>query len=281
MGTLKTKLFQLYNDQSKHSNYQNIPIFVQKDLGYSETINEDWRGDTARYNYFLQELIFLPRTIIGDIGANTGFFTLSFGKKFPNTDFVAYESNANHVKFIEIVKEHFKMDNISIRKLLVVSENIDELNLHHTLFLLNVLHHAGYDYDTYLSKNVADFEQYALVYLKQLRLKTSRLIFQMGYNWGGDKKHPIILPDDDIGKIIFSSKLFIKAGWRITQIAMATRDKNKTIIYKNMPEELVNKIRAKKNPYQIQGLSDFINSLNPSQFIGEFYRRPIFICDSA
>lgn len=41
---LKEKLQELYNNESKHYRYQNIPKFVQKELGYYEKIDESWRG---------------------------------------------------------------------------------------------------------------------------------------------------------------------------------------------------------------------------------------------
>lgn len=280
MNDTKELLEQLYNDQSKHSNYQNIPTFVQKELNYSETINEEWRGDTPRYNYLLQELTFAPNTIVGDVGANTGFFTLSLGESFPETRFIAYEPNPNHAYFIEVVKKHFRLENVRVKRTPIILENLDSLEIHDTLLLLNVLHHAGYDFDTHLDKNIESFKEYAKAFMQKVRQKTSQLVFQMGYNWGGNKKNPIVHPEDDIGKIVFSSNIFNESGWEITQIAIATRDSNRVIIYRNTPKHIVRRIAEGKIEHTLPELKKFLESMNLSQFIGEFYRRPIFICDS-
>ena len=73
MTTLKKKLADLYNDQTKHARYQNIPEFVCQALNYSESIDENWRGDSARYQYLLKEFSLGAEHVFGDIGANTGF----------------------------------------------------------------------------------------------------------------------------------------------------------------------------------------------------------------
>ena len=48
MNELRAELQKLYSDATKHSVYQNIPDFVSSELGYSEAIDETWRGDRPR-----------------------------------------------------------------------------------------------------------------------------------------------------------------------------------------------------------------------------------------
>lgn len=278
---LSQKLSTLYSDDTKHSNYQNVPEFVREQLGYSETIDEEWRGDTARYGYIQESLEFKTGMIIGDIGANTGFFTLSLGHLYKDLTFIAYEANPNHVEFMELIIKEFGLRNILIKKFIVDLDNIEQLQAHNILLFLNVLHHAGYDFDNHIISNkVEEFEKYALEYLLRLKEKTEKIVFQMGSNWGGDKLNPIIDREDDYGKIIYISNLFIKTGWKIEDIALATRDETNTIIYKKIPYNLVDELNVKDKDQKLYELSACIERYDLDHFVGEFYRRPIFICNS-
>lgn len=277
IGELLAKLQQFYNDHSKHANYQNIPEFVKKAIGYSETINEEWRGDTARYNYILKEIDFPVGAVVGDIGANTGFFTLSLSYFLQKAQFIAYEANLNHAEHINLIKDYFQIDNILIKNKMIDINDIISLPNHDILLHMNVLHHAGYDFDKHLNKTLKDFEAYALEYLAILRPKTTILVFQMGSNWGGSKMKPIIPPDHDTEKIRFISRILLRAGWRIRKIAMATRDADKNILYRNLPDEITDRIN---NCVAVSDLKGIVKEYKLEQFVGEFYRRPFFICES-
>ena len=274
---LKQKLKLLYRDSSKHSSYQNVPAFVKNELGYVEKINEEWRGDSARIFYILKQLDFSPGFTVGDIGANTGFFSLSLANQFKKTNFIAYEINKNHFEHVRLIVNYFNLNNLNVVKLLINKNNIIKLCYHDILLHLNVLHHAGFDFDKKLEKNLNVFEKYALDYLSKIRCKTKLLVFQMGSNWGGDKNIPIVESDDDVGKIIYISNLFARSGWLVKKIAVATRNSLNTIVYENLPQNIIRKLQSFQYP---DNLSMIIKNLNPGQFNGEFYRRQIFICDS-
>ena len=211
------ELEQLYFDGTKHSRYQNIPGFVQETLGYNVQIDEKWRGDTARYTNLLQNLDFESIKIIGDIGANTGFFPLSIGHRFPQITVYAYEANTNHTNFIQSIIQQYKLDNVKVRNLFVDLSGVDKLGKHDCLLNYNVLHHAGVDFDEGLL-NLETFEEYAVEYLKKLNRKTRAIVFQMGFNWGGNKTKPIIHVNNDAGKVLFMSEIFRKSHWKIDKI---------------------------------------------------------------
>src|SRR6266496_1777913 len=97
MGSgIKDELKALYGDASKHSAYQSIPDFVSAALGYSEVIDEGWRGDKPRLAYLLRTRQPADGELWGDFGANTGFFTLSLAYRYPNVRFAAIEAHPNH-----------------------------------------------------------------------------------------------------------------------------------------------------------------------------------------
>lgn len=259
----KAKLALMYNDQSKHSNYQNIPDFVKKELGYTEMINESWRGDTARYRYLSREICFEGGHLVADIGANTGFFTLSLAYENPPVSFHAYEPNRNHASFIENIVEYFQMKNVVIYNKSIGLKELDSLPFYNTVLFLNILHHAGVDFDTDILNDMGDFKSYAIEYLRKLSQKSNILIFQMGYNWGGNKTKPIV-PVNNIAMMVgFLADIFENSGWGIQKIA-------------------VHSWMGEQGSYQDL---KFTQDLNPDNFKtdsrnSEFYNRPIFILKS-
>lgn len=279
---LKTKLRALYGIDSKHANYQNIPHFVQEALGYVETIDENWRGDTARYHYILDQVAFADGVVVGDVGANTGFFTLSLAHAYPNGRFIAYESNPTHAQFIRQVADYFAMTNVEVVETAVDLQNVAHLPPHDVLLHFNVLHHAGHDFDQADVPSLTDFDGYAVNYLTRLRTAVSQtLIFQMGSNWGGEKTSPIIGVKDDLKKLNYMASLLTRSSWQVTQIALATRDGRHQIVYKNLPPDLVAiSCHASRqiSPAQAQLLETEIAAYNLDQFPGEFYRRPLILC---
>jgi hypothetical protein len=279
--TLQENLRQLYNDQSKHANYQNIPTFIREALGYSETINEEWRGDTARYQ-LLQRLVDFPSlAAVGDVGANTGFFTLSLAHQFPATRFIAYESNPNHANFMQQIAAHFQMANVDVQTTAVDLSGLSTLPSHDLMLHLNVLHHAGHDFDRPLVPDVPAFDAYGRSYLTQLAAKTKALFFQMGSNWCGNKATPIIPATEDAAKIFYLARLFRESGWQIAQVALTTRNAAGEIVYELMPEETTAVLNQPDTTVRQTAVADFVHTCNPDQFVGEFYRRPIFLCHSA
>lgn len=275
---LKEKLEALYNDGSKHSRYQNIPAFVRNELGYTETIDENWRGDTARYTYLTETLSFGDGKSIGEIGANTGFFTLSLAHANPTSTFFAYEINPTHAAFIQDIAESFQMKNLVVKAQGVDMEGIALMENHDILLNYNVLHHAGVDFDSDKLTSVDEYEEYATDYLKRMAAKTKKMVFQIGSNWGGNKLKPIIPLSDDAEKIAFNARLFKNAGWNILDISLHTR-LNGSLEYRAISTEILERINScivgeeKSLVEKLVDLTEFPN-------FSEFYRRPIFIVES-
>lgn len=259
------KITQLYDDNSKHSGYQNIPNFVGKEIGYSVSINEDWRGDTARYAFLKENIIFKDGERIADIGANIGFFTLSFAFDNPHTSYFAYEINENQTKFISLIKNTFNINNINVINEAAGIQELGFMPQFDTIFHLNVLHHAGVDFDSEFVENKNDFSKYAVQYLEKLKANCKRLIFQMGYNWGGNKLMPIVSPENVAYMFEYQIELFKQSRWKIASLG----------VY----EKAIKK-------YHLINNSD-INNMNFDKIVrdyclddnSEFYKRPIFILE--
>jgi len=272
---LKDKLTELYNDGSKHSRYQNIPEFVKKEIGYTESIDENWRGDTARFNYLTKTVSFDNSLTIGEIGANTGFFILSLAQANPSSRFYAYEINDKHAEFIADIADAFKMTNVFVKSFgidLVGIDNLEELDI---LLNYNVLHHAGVDFDTDKIATVEEYEAYAVEYLSRMKAKVKKMVFQIGYNWGGNKLKPIIPLQDDAEKIAFTTKIFKMAGWEIEDISLHTRE-NEILEYIPLKPELIKELNEAAIGLEKQIVINNIDLQRMPDY-SEFYRRPIFI----
>ncbi|HET9570527.1 MAG TPA: hypothetical protein VFP20_03845 [Bacteroidales bacterium] len=271
---LKERLTELYNDGSKHSRYQNIPDFVKKELEYTETIDENWRGDTARFNYLKAHTLFGQGKSIGEIGANTGFFILSLAHENPDSAFYAYEINPTHAGFIAEIADSFQMKNVTVNPLGIDMDGIQKMAVHDILLNYNVLHHAGVDFDTNRIESVEKYETYAVEYLTKLRAKTHQMIFQMGYNWGGNKLKPIVPLQDDAEKMAFTLRIFKKAGWKVQDIALHTRV-NKVLKYQALSQEVLQQLSQAPAGTEKEKIEKLVDFKEMPEF-SEFYRRPIF-----
>ncbi|MGW8824331.1 class I SAM-dependent methyltransferase [Paenibacillus lautus] len=271
------KLKNLYKDSSKHSTYQNIPSFVQEALGYQEHINEEWRGDTARYKFILGFLQELKVDSIVDIGANTGFFSHSLMKDLPNISVTAIEPNKNHAEFIREINEIFNLTNIKVIDKPLQIENFDALqNEFDCALILNVLHHAGVDFDQDKVKEPYEVWDYMENYLNKFSKVSSLIILQLGYNWGGDKTKPIV-PTSDCYRMF--SNLYNSAkrsGWNIREAAYYFKREQE---YKTMPQSILDTIDNDESKSR-----DLFNSWYLSMDIStssEFYKRPLLILENS
>jgi SAM-dependent methyltransferase len=269
-------LHELYADNSKHSVYQNIPVFVRDALGYAETINERWRGDSARWRYMREYMNFSNQSVL-DVGANTGFFTLSLAHEYYDSIFTALEGNTNHAEFVRLVAERFGLKNIRILIQYLDFAGLDLLGQYDTVLLYNVLHHAGADFDSILVKSEKQMFGYLVRYMTELGKHCSRIVYQMGYNWGGNKKHPIVPLQDDEGKYVYTCRFLRQAGWTIQAIATSyARKGDIPVLHKNLPEDVI----AAANACDMPTLRGRLGKLfDPAiNTFSEFYRRPIFVC---
>jgi hypothetical protein len=276
---IKTELQTLYADASKHSTYQSIPDFVSAELGYSETIDEQWRGDKSRLIYLLAARQPADGEHWGDFGANTGFFTLSLAKLYPRARFTAIEANPNHALFIQRIAEYFNLTNVSVIDRAIGMRELLEIPCFDFLLHLNVLHHAGHDFDRDLLELREDFPAYATRYLDLLRSRARGLLFQLGSNWGGDKTQPIINVGEDTAKLRLFGSWLHRAGWSVTSAAYPSRNEDGSLSYRNLvPEGTPTTIQVNELPEDL--LDQAISKFELDQFRGEFNRRPLFFCSN-
>lgn len=274
---LKQKLGSLYNDHSKHANYQNIPDFVRQKLGYSEVINESWRGDTARYRYIKTVLPFSQMRNVADIGANTGFFSLSLANEYKSTRFLAFDTNSQHIEFIRTIKQHFGMENIDTVAAGIDLASASEFPAHDAVLLLNVLHHAGVDFDAKEVRSKEDFVPYAVKYLVRIRSKVRYIVFQMGYNWGGNKQKPLIAGNSIAAMICLVAQLCKDSGWFFQRVGIYAKTGDELGEYFDLPREVIDMIMAIQDWESCEQQLKTYLARYDTDSNSEFYKRPIFL----
>lgn len=252
------KLIMLHNDGGKHSNYQNFPKFVVDKFGIEADIDENWRGDSARFTFINDNVSFGYNYKVLDVGANTGRFCLDLAYNNKDSIFYAYELNKNYIECINLIKEEFDLKNVYSEAISVGLNDIEKVPCFDIIFHMNVLHHAGVDFDIDIYKNFCNFKEYSIEYLSKLSRKCNTLIFQTGYNLGGNKNNPIILPNDIKGMIDFEIDIFKNSNFEVEKMALYNYDNKQYVLYEN---------------------NKFIEKLTSSK-CSEFYKRPIFILKS-
>ena len=147
--------------------YQNVPEFVSRALGYSEKIDEQWRGDTARYRYLVSNWISPDNR--SSMSARTRASSLSVGAPDSDARITAVEGNANHASFIRRLAELFQMTNVAVLSAYADAAGLLRLPECDTMLLLNILHHAGVDFDVGLVPEPQRMADYAVEYLRRVR----------------------------------------------------------------------------------------------------------------
>lgn len=185
--TDKTKnLSDLYLKKSKHSSYQKIHPVVEKFLPNIEHIHGKYEAE--RQLLIEQTVDFKGKTVL-EIGCNTGYFTAAAALN-EALAIDAYEGNAEHCQFIEITRTLIPNGQaIHVHNEYYVPSNKTSLKYDICIFL-NVLHHLGDDF-LENEKNVDNAKKKMAQYLKELSFKANTLIFQMGFNWKGNKQLPL------------------------------------------------------------------------------------------
>ncbi|HEY4292530.1 hypothetical protein [Luteibacter sp.] len=272
---LAHELHDLYADASKHSQYQSLPVFVAEAIGYQETIDQGWRGDTPRFNYIRSRRAPAPGEHWADFGANTGYFTLSLARDHPETQFTAIEANRNHANFITRIAEAFELKNVSVLADAVGLRGIPSLPRVDVMLHLNVIHHAGHDFDREEVPTLDNFGSYAVEYLKALRGCAAEVFFQMGSNWGGDKSMPLVPVTADVEKLALMAGYLVDSDWAIESVAYPERT-DAGVAYSAIDHRIPQQLNARSIDLEL--LSGQLAELDLNKFPGEFYRRPLFHC---
>lgn len=245
-------LVELYRKGGKHANYQEIPACL---TGFFDGMRITPRigRESARLNFILKHLPIKGSRIV-DIGANTGYFT--FGLLDAGAaKVVSYEGNPIHAEFIRVAAESVGLTNrIAVRNEYFDFERPSHRDVVNLILLMNVLHHVGDDYGQ--STGVADARKQIGESLKRLATMTRHLVFQLGYNWKGNRDLPLFANGTKSEQIEFVNSVML-GFWDIVAIGIADM-RTEGLVY--TPPTPANLVRQ--------------------DALGEFLNRPLFLCRS-
>lgn len=253
MTESEKELIGLYNKTSKHSGYQLLHPRVAELLLLFE-VQAQSRHESERLDYLVRNFDFRGK-VVADIGGNTGYFT--FGALEKGAAHVHYfEGNPEHALFVETAARHLRLDQqitVDARYVdFVHGESICKVDV---ILLLNVLHHVGDDYGP------GDFSRSdALVHisgsLAKLASRTRFLIFQLGFNWKGNRNLPLFEHGTKSEMIQFV-RAACEGSWDVSKIGVAQRE-GQAISYHDLDSK----------------------NIERDDSLGEFLNRPIFILSS-
>ncbi|TWU47535.1 Methyltransferase domain protein [Rubripirellula tenax] len=245
-------LKELYSKTSKHSNYQVLSSRLRDLIGTGD-LSVNSRSELPRLSYIAQRVDVAGKSIC-DIGGNTGFFTfelLDRGAK----EALYFEGNVHHANFVrEATAELQLLDRVQVKnQYFTFDDNSTCLEMRvDVLLLLNVLHHVGDDYG-----DQSMVMQRALEQIKESLLNirdcAKTLIFQLGFNWKGNRELPLFKNGTKREMIDFIRSA--TAGvWNVDHIGIPTR-KSGGIVYEDLSEQ----------------------NIARDDSLGEFLNRPLFL----
>jgi len=253
MSMKKDTLKKLYSQRSKHSNYQILSKKLSKIIGNNE-IKVKTRYEVERLEYILKNIDVNDKLIL-DIGGNTGFFTFEMLDNGAKKVYY-YEGNNVHSEFVRLSAKVLNVENkTEITNKYFSFEDEFNKNKYDIILLLNVLHHIGDDYgDNKLSMEKA--KETIIKQVNTLADTTEIIVFQMGFNWKGNREL-CFFENGTKEEMISFIKKGIKNHWEIIKIGVA-EDRSGSIGYYDLSEVNINRF----------------------DYLGEFLNRPIFIMKS-
>jgi len=245
-------LLDLYHVASKHSNYQVLPGALAP-LLRNDDITVNSRYERERLDYIVAKRPVAGRHL-ADIGGNTGFFAFELLER--GADRMEYfEGNVAHHGFVTAAAAQLGLSERLRTHHQYVTFEAGALPRVDTTLLLNVLHHLGDDFgDAALARDAA--KQHMLACLSAMSHSTTHLVFQLGFNWKGDRNLPLFSTGTKAEMIDFLTAS-TAADWTIDEIGVAERHDTR-IIFRDVNN----------------------TNITRDDSLGEFLNRPIFIMRS-
>lgn len=179
-------LCELLEVTTKHSGYQELHRALDAVM---EGGRISGKAESSRWEYMRAVMSFEGRRVL-DIGANTGFFSLSAAIEGGASSVLACEGSPYHAEFLERAVARLGLSD----RVRVDNRYYDFFNsadLHAEIALcLNVLHHLGDDFGDQ-ALTLADARRQMVRALGGLASRFRWMWFQVGYNWKGDRRQPL------------------------------------------------------------------------------------------
>ncbi len=246
-----SQLKLLFSSNSKHGAYQQMPELLVPFLG--DLLNTPSCDEQARRFYVEEKIDFVNKNVL-DIGANIGYFSFAAVQNKAR-HITAYEGNLEHAEFIKLAAAFLNLEDKLIVKSTYYPFIEKELTPFDITFLFNVLHHLGDDYgERFTFRDLTKIHAAILKQLNLMAFNSKTLLFQLGFNWQGNKNFPLFTHGTKKEQIQFITN-GTSDYWDIQHIG----------VYEPLQKKYVT-------------LNE--NNVARIDLIGEFLNRPIFIMQS-
>jgi hypothetical protein len=206
----------LKEECGRFSHYQELPPCVENKIEgrISDVYTQSQLSlDELRYDWLVQQVQPEGMSVV-EIGSNLGYFVLRLSSEY-DAMVEAYEPVSSYAKVTTLmaqlcgVNERVLCHNRGVIK----SDLVDFLD-NDLIITLNVLHHAGIEYDCKAVIEIGGWENYIVDYLSILKNNGKRLFLQMGNISSGDR----LFPMEESVPYVYS--LLKKSGWIVQSIGL-------------------------------------------------------------
>lgn len=249
-------LLDRHNRSEKHIGYHILPERLNALVAGTELANRYTFHEPARMAFFREQVDFAGKRVL-DIGCNIGYFLMG-ALDAGAAQVVGYEGKASCGEFVgQAISELGEESRFSFHPRYY---QFDGEGQHYDVaLLLNVLHHLGDDYgDRYGdgSQAMAAAKQQMLDQLNRMAGHVDTLIFQLGFNWKGNR-HTCLFEHGTKAEIIDFVTRGTAAHWTLQAIGVPERHDG---VVRYAPLSAGNILR--------------------DDSLGEFLNRPIFVLRS-
>ena len=261
----------------RFSHYQQLPPCVNHKAEHyiSDTYTQSQVSlDAARYDWLLKQV--QPKNMsVVEVGSNLGYFVLRISSEF-NAIVEAYEPVSSYAKATLLMAQLCGVNKRVICNARgVLKDELTTLPQSDLIIHLNVLHHAGIEYDCKSLLKIGGWENYAVDYLSLLRENGKRLFLQTG-NISSEER---LFPMEE--SIPYMHSLLQKSGWIVKSIGLIEDfEEMKYCTYKNNSLDKIPITKCSRN--SVTGLVDYFRhgKLCASLHTG-LAARPLWYCEKS
>jgi len=254
------RLAALYAGNVKHANYQPVPEALADRLP-EPTIDPLWRDPRPRLPLLRTALHAEPDgPPVVELGANTGYNSLTLAAELPGRSFVAVEASTSHAEFIAECARLLCLDNVTVVAEGMLPEEISRRWPRSEVLDFNVAHHLGVDIAVDGVHDVASWWSTGLPRWLATAAGHPWYWFSVGFRLGGSHEHELHNPADVDG-MVAAVLACAPAELELAQVWVAVGDGTG--------------VRYAEHPGPV-GLSAVVRRESAAgRHRGEYFRRPI------